>query len=198
MPCRLDCSTIHKIIICKNGNILEKNIEISQIEIQKLNLNQLNINNYQKFVIVNFFSKNYVIFRTSISSDKFQFFQYYFEEWKPLKIFNKPFIESNQYKSNLKNINNYTHEEREIIFGLVFGHISNKDLFNFLSQWHFIKESSIDYVIRILYKKFSTNNRGELINYFRFYELDKYIPESIFPPGIYDINLNLICPIEVN
>lgn len=167
-----------------NGNLVENN----NFPFLKLALKDLDINCNEKKLLANMLDKNYTVYKTQINLSNNDFFQYLFEEWKINNNINLPIDKAQVTNSHLKDINSFTDFEREIIYSLLSGYVIDKSIEKFLIKLTNQKlRGSVRYTIAALYSKFECDNRSLLIELLKFYELDRYLPVSIFPPGVYKI-----------
>lgn len=193
MPCSTNFTIINKVITDKIGNVLFDNFPQSSPIIKKFLDNQSSLKINQPYFLINVFEENYKFLKILDSLDEFQVFKYYFENLNSANFYpslNQNFI--NNYHLNKETIFNFELEKREIIFGLLSGYLTDKELYHFLNSYRCIKETRIKYIIKILSKKFLANSRSDLVRSLRQYHFDKYFPESIYPAGIYDNSFRLI------
>lgn len=166
-----------------NGNLIGN----TKFPLMQLALKDLDIDCNEKRLLANILDKNYVVFKTQISLSEKLLFQYIFEEWR---INNNISFSKSRLPVNrqLKDINSFTDFEREIIYCLLSGYVIDKAIDQFLTKVTNKKlKGNIKYTIAALYSKFECDNRSILVELLKFYELDRYLPASLFPPGIYSI-----------
>lgn len=172
------------VITDLNGNLVES----TNFPFLKLALKDLDIKCNEKKLLANILDKNYTVYKTQINLSSSNFLQYLFEEWKINNNVHVSPPRSKIINNHLKDINSFTDFEREIIYCLLSGYVIDKSIEKFLCQITNKKLSgNIKYTIAALYSKFECDNRSLLIELLKFYELDRYLPVSIFPPGVYKI-----------
>ena len=91
----------------------------------------------------------------------------------------------NLYKLNVKiSYESFNTFEQEIIYCLLNSYITDKEIESYLTRKNNNKiKGNVKYTIAMLYLKFETNSRTDLIRILRFYNFDKYVPISLFPQG---------------
>lgn len=167
-----------------NGNLIEN----TNFPFLKLALKDLDIKCNEKKLLANMLDKNYTVYKTQINLSNNDFFQYLFEEWKINNNINLSIDKVQVMNSQLKDINSFTDFEREIIYSLLSGYVIDKAIEQFLIKLTNQKlRGNVRYTIAALYSKFECDNRSLLIELLKYYELDRYLPVSIFPPGVYKI-----------
>lgn len=167
-----------------NGNLIEN----TNFPFLKLALRDLDIKCNEKKLLANMLDKNYTVYKTQINLSNNDFFQYLFEEWKINNNINLSIDKVQVMNSQLKDINSFTDFEREIIYSLLSGYVIDKAIEQFLIKLTNQKlRGNVRYTIAALYSKFECDNRSLLIELLKYYELDRYLPVSIFPPGVYKI-----------
>ncbi len=167
-----------------NGNLIEN----TNFPFLKLALKDLDIKCNEKKLLANMLDKNYTVYKTQINLSNNDFFQYLFEEWKINNNINLSIDKVQVMNSQLKDINSFTDFEREIIYSLLSGYVIDKAIEQFLIKLTNQKlKGNVRYTIAALYSKFECDNRSLLIELLKYYELDRYLPVSIFPPGVYRI-----------
>ncbi len=178
------------IITDNFGNIIVNNSKF--FPFLKLTLINLQLQPNQKKLLVNMLDKNYLICKIPFEIKTYPYCQYVFEEWRMGNDFNQ--ILSNTLKKQIKiNENVFTYEsfstfEQEIIHSLLSGYTTDKEIESYLKKFISKKtKGNIKYTISMLYLRFNTCSRTDLIKLLKLYELDKYLPISLFPPGIYDL-----------
>lgn len=172
------------VITDLNGNLVEN----TNFPFLKLALKDLDIKCNEKKLLANMLDKNYTVYKTQINLSNKDFFQYLFEEWKINNNINLSIDKVQVMNSQLKDINSFTDFEREIIYSLLSGYVIDKSIEQFLIKLTNQKlRGNVRYTIAALYSKFECDNRSLLIELLKFYELDRYLPVSIFPPGVYKI-----------
>lgn len=192
---------VNKIITItanKDGNILNKDFNgsylfdgyenIFDMKNLKNHKNILNSAFPSKKLIINLLTLNYSVYKLPLQINGMCLFQYIFEEWRMNNLKFPINMKKNKINNALCNINNFIPLEKEIIYSLLCGFIQDKEIYQFLKQFNckLKNENKIKYTISLLYEKFETNNRNLLIQSLRAHNLDMYLPESLFPPGIYD------------
>ncbi len=167
-----------------NGNLIEK----TNFPFLKVALKCLDLKCNEKLLLANMLDKNYMVYKTKINLSNNGFFQYLFEEWKINNNINVPSYKTQVINSQLKDINSFTDFEKEIIYCLLSGYVIDKSIEQFLIKLTNQKlRGNVRYTIAALYSKFECDNRSLLIELLKLYELDRYLPVSIFPAGIYKI-----------
>ncbi|TXJ02065.1 MAG: hypothetical protein E6Q32_03145 [Neisseriales bacterium] len=167
-----------------NGNLIEN----TNFPFLKLALKDLDIKCNEKKLLANMLDKNYTVYKTQINLSNNDFFQYLFEEWKINNNINLSIDKVQVMNTQLKDINSFTDFEREIIYSLLSGYVIDKAIEQFLIKLTNQKlRGNVRYTIAALYSKFECDNRSLLIELLKYYELDRYLPVSIFPPGVYKI-----------
>jgi len=166
-----------------NGNLIGN----TKFPLMQLALKDLNIDCNEKRLLANMFDKNYVVFKTEVNLSEKPLYQYVFEEWRINNniTFSKLRTPVNK---QLRDINSFTDFEREIIYCLLSGYVIDKAIDQFLTKITNKKlKGNIKYTIAALYSKFECDNRSVLVELLKYYELDRYLPSSLFPPGVYSI-----------
>ena len=172
------------IITDNRGNIIGNN---NYLPFFKLALIDLNISPNQKKLLANTLDKNYSICKIQIEIETYLYFQYIIEEWRMgnnLNSVNKQI----KFNDNIFAYESFNTFEQEIIYSLLSGYTTDKEIENYLIKFTKVKiKGNIKYTISILYLRFNTGNRTDLISLLKLYDFDKYLPSSLFPPGIYDL-----------
>ena len=141
----------------------------------------------QKKLIANILEKNYTVSKFEVKVKNKPFYQFIFEEWKLTNNLSPHETAPINLNTNLKDINTFSDFEQEIIYSLLNGYTVDKNIEQFLVK---IKkqepQGNIRWTIRSLYSKFDCDNRILLIEMLRYYEFDRHLPVTIFPPGVYD------------
>lgn len=167
------------------GNIIDgcNGSDIFNVTLGKLRL-ALN----QKQLVANIFDKNYTVTKLEVKVKNKSFYQFIFEEWKLINDLFPKDISTSSLNTNLKDINTFSDFEQEIIYCLLNGYTVDKNIEQFLAK---IKkqepQGNIRWAISSLYSKFDCDNRIMLIEMLRYYGLDRNLPVTIFPPGVYDL-----------
>ena len=166
------------------GNVINSH---NSSDLFAIALKGLQIELNQKKLIANLLDKNYTVLKFGVHVKNKPFYQFVFEEWKLIN--NVPHYNTapNILNKNLKDINTFSDFEQEIIYCLLNGYTVDKNIEHFLvkskKQYPL---GSVRWAIKSLYSKFDCDNRIMLIEMLRYYELDRYLPVTIFPPGMYD------------
>lgn len=139
-----------------------------------------------KKLLVNLFKLNYSVFKLPLQLNGIKLTQYIFEEWRINNI--HPIASNFVINHSLRNINNYNSTECEVMYCLLNGIVQDKEIYNFLNHYDTAKRSqrNISYAIAELHDKFETNNRTSLIQAVLAHDLDRYLPKTLFAPGVYD------------
>lgn len=172
------------------GNIIDMSNAGNQLI--GLALKDLNLACNQKKLLANILDKNYMICKVPLSTQNKLLYQYVFEEWRlanclfPIHMNSIPAIHS--LNKHLKDINSFSIFEQEVIYSLLNGYVEDKNIEYFLFKVKTRKSrGSIKWAVSSLYKKFDCDSRVKLIEMLKYYELDRFLPVSIFPPGLYDL-----------
>lgn len=177
-------NSVISIITDKNGNIINT---IDTMPFFQLALKKINIENDRKVLLANIFDKNYTVYKTLLNSFGNIMNNWIFEEWRLnsniLIQSNKKFIINNL----LKNIKIFSLFEQEVIYSILSGYYSNKEIEAFIINNTITKElnGNVRYTISSLYDKFNCNNKHDLRILFQLHDLDKFLPITIFPAGLY-------------
>jgi len=159
-----------------------KNIyDITQLKLHKASL----MNNFsQRKVIVNIFERNYSLMQLSQQALNVNIVQFILSEWQINNIIKiNPSI---KIQKELLDINNFLPHDRELIYSLLCGVTSDKEIYDFLRQQGIkCSERTIRYRLEQLRKKFDVNTRSLLIAAINAHNLNRYLPDTIFPAGIY-------------
>lgn len=167
----------------RNGNLIGN----TSFPLMKIVLNDLDMNCGEKRLLANLLDKNYVVYKTPVQVLDKMFFQYLFEEWRINNNLNLRQCKHSP-KKQLKDINLFSMFEQEIIYCLLSGYTIDKVIEQFLVQATRTKpKGNIKYAVAALFTKFECDNRTTLIDLLKYYELDRYLPITIFPPGVYQI-----------
>lgn len=86
-----------------------------------------------------------------------------------------------------KYVTGYSPFQQQIIFCLLMGMQSDKEIANFMNKitFNIFECSNIRNGIREIFKKLFVSNRECLINCLFKLNFDKHIPDSLFPKGVY-------------
>ena len=161
------------------GNIIEGNDKFPLVHIALTHFDILPI---QKKLLVNTLDRNYSICKIPFRINNSYYFQYILEEWR-MKI-----IPHHKRKESQINYDSFTVFEKEIIYALLNGYSTNKEIDLYLkSVMKSNTTGNVKHTITALFSKLGTDNRVDLLKLLFSYELDKYLPRSLFPQGLYDI-----------
>lgn len=165
------------------GNIVDMNNLGNQLI--GIALKDLDLACNSKKLMANILDKNYVVYKVPLSTKNNLLYQYVFEEWR---LFNVPIKTHTFVNKSLRDINSFSLFEQEIIYSMLNGYTEDKNIACFLFKVKLEKVcGSIKWAVSSLYKKFDCDNRVKLIEMLKYYELDRFLPISIFPPGLYDL-----------
>ncbi len=171
-------------VMDNNGNILGNSG--NYFPFFKFALSKLNLKFNQKKLLANMFEKNYTVCKLPLELNGAFLNQYIFEEWRidnntPLTLTKNLFI-----NKELKNAQNFSDFEQELIYSLLSGYIVDKEIEKFLCQITCNKiKGNVRYTISSLYEKFSCDNRTDLVELLKAHELNGNLPKTIFPTGEY-------------
>lgn len=174
------------IITDSNGNIVDSNNSISLSKLALVNLEHILPN--QKKLLANILEKNYTVFRLPLKINNLSFNQYIFEEWKIDNNIPNPQGSKSNLNNNLTDIKKFSDLEQEIIYSLLSGYTTDKDIEHYIQRITKSKiRGSIRYAISTLYTRFNTNNKIDLIEILKQYGFDRHIPKSLFPLSEYPL-----------
>jgi hypothetical protein len=78
--------------------------------------------------------------------------------------------------SNLHKTETLTLDERHVVFALLQGYTSDKEILHFLNDFSLIKLSSISYAIKKLHSYFGTSQRSDLCRKLSTTDYMNYVP----------------------
>lgn len=150
----------------------------------------LNLKFDKKVLFANILDNNYIVCRLQLNILDSTFNQYIFDEWRFCGLTDNKNTETFKTRKKFE-YNSFNSFEKEVIFALLNGYSTNKEIEYFLKNNYGLPiKGNIQHIISMLFLRFNCDNRACLIKMLKMNSLDKYLPSSLFPPGIYDLSDN--------
>ncbi len=154
----------------------------------------INNNETTKSLLINISEQNFILtkFPAIVHNQTFGVYVS-LEEFRINLLKNFINFDNTRFPSNIEpkylNIANYSKLQREIIFCLLINKHSDKSIAQFIeSRKHIIISTrSIKNAFHQLYNKLLTNDREHLTALCYQLNFDKYIPTTLYVPGVYNI-----------
>ena len=176
---------IISILFDNNGKIVGTD-NILSLPCFKFILSNLDIKLNQKKLLANINGKNYIIYKLRVPIANQTYEQFLVEEWRMVPDLTITNLKNQPSKTSLTT-NLFTPLEQEVIYALLNGYSTSKEIEECLYQFNKPITGSIKYTLSTLFKRFNTGNKNDLTRLLKLYDLDKHLPLSLFPSGIYDI-----------
>lgn len=142
-------SQIVNIITDNRGSIL--NIENAEFykKFEKFDLEVVPVFS-EKLIITE--KINYIFFKIPIEVENLKYKMLIFKEWR---LISQEYIYHENFKITepLKNIENFSNHEQEVIFALLFGYVQDKDILYFLKKYKSSNFPCVKYTMKILFEK---------------------------------------------
>lgn len=181
---------ITSILFDNNGKIVGRD-NILTLPCFKFIMSNLDIKLNQKKLLANADGKNYIIKKIQVELSNQIYEQFIVEEWRMVDVLTITNLKRQASKkhqvTNLFNYPTFTPLEQEVIYALLSGYGTSKEIEECLSQFGSALTGNIKYTLSILFKRFNTGNKTDLTRLLKLYDLDKHLPLSLFPSGVYDI-----------
>lgn len=180
---------VTSILIDSAGNLVG-DINISSLPWFKILMLNLGIKPNYKKLLANTGDKNYLFWKMQVEINNSTYDQFFIEEWRMLQslsIVNQSPHSRTTTPQELVNYNSFNPLEQEVIYALLNGYITDKEIDVYLSQFSKQVKGNIKYTISMLFSRFDTSNRADLVHLLKIYALDRYLPASLFPTGVYDL-----------
>ena len=174
----------------QNGIILASKKEIplfNQISTQELSkLTSLFVNfvsDEDDLLLLNYYQRNFIVNSLNINIAGITITYLIIRDYNTkLKL----------HQKNLNNfdVNEFDEDEQLMIFALKNRYTRDKDIVNFLEKHNIFNYDvfKIQYSMKKLFRRFNLSDRCELQRKIYEFDLDKYYPENIFKPGVYNSN----------
>jgi hypothetical protein len=138
-----------------------------------------------KLLLANLFPENYIVFKIPVTFNHQQADCLVFEKWRITNLPKMEYACAKVYE-DLKDYNNFSAFEQEVIYCFLIGLKADKEIVTFIKNaTKSAIKANIRYTVASLYDKFCCKNRIELYHALIAHELDTKLPQTIFPSGQY-------------
>ena len=166
-----------------NGQILRNN---SNLDFSKNIHDLINLPTNDRVLFVNYFEKNYIVSKVRTKISESIYYQFILHEWR---LISHIAFNDSSFKQIVLNYNDLTDSEKIIIYSLLNGYKTDKEIAKYLElSLKFKINGNIKYIMSKLLDMFHVFNRDLLFRSLVMNNLDSYLPEILFPKGTYQLN----------
>jgi len=142
----------------------------------------------KELLLLNFENKNYLISKCFIPINSQIFNLYSISHYR----LSNTYSEISDVDNMIFSYSDLSESQKLLVFACLMGYRTNKEIVNFLETYGFYLNNNINYCMHTLLNIFNVSDRNELTRKFFINGYDAYLPNSIFPTGIYNRKLELI------
>lgn len=142
----------------------------------------------KELLLLNFENKNYLISKCFIPINSQGFNLYSISQYR----LSNAYYKISNSDGMIFSYADFNESQKLIVFACLMGYRTNKEIVNFLEAHGFCLNNNINYCMHTLLNIFNVSDRNELTRKFFINGYDAYLPNSIFPTGVYNRKLKLI------